>query len=132
MKGSCLCGAVAYEVTPYDMKIGHCSCRTCRKAHAAPFAATARVPRTHFKFTAGEDKLRAFESSPGRLRRFCSLCGSHVVAERPADPHVVLRVATLDDDPGARPLVHIWRSHEVPWCAYDGDIKDFSEGLPAR
>ena len=85
------------------------------------------MPREKFRFTSGEDKLRAFESSPGRLRRFCSVCGSHVVAERPTDPHVVLRVATLDDDPGARPLIHIWRSHEVPWCAWEGDIKRFAE-----
>lgn len=47
MRGSYHCGAVAYEVTPFDMMIGHCSCRTCRKVHAAPFAATARVsPRS--------------------------------------------------------------------------------------
>ncbi len=110
MKGSCLCGAVAYEVMPNDMKIGHCSCRTCRKAHAAPFAATTRVPRDHFRFLKGENTLSAFESSPGKLRRFCSVCGSHVLAERPADAWVILRVATLDDDPGARPLIHIWRS----------------------
>jgi len=127
MKGSCLCGAVTYEVTPYDMKIGHCSCRTCRKAHAAPFAATSRVPRDNFRFLSGEDKLRSFESSPGKLRRFCSVCGSHVLADRPAEPHIILRVATLDDDPGTKPLIHIWKSHEVPWCAYDGDIKRFAE-----
>ena len=100
---------------------------TLRKAHAAPFAATARVPRDKFNFRSGEDKLRSFESSPGKLRRFCSVCGSHVLAERPADPHVVLRIATLDDDPGARPLIHIWKSHEVPWCDWEGDIKRFAE-----
>jgi ADP-ribosyl-[dinitrogen reductase] hydrolase len=85
------------------------------------------VPRDKFRFLGGEDKLRSFESSPGKLRRFCSVCGSHVLAERPAEPHVILRVATLDDDPDARPLIHIWRSHEVPWCAYEGAIKDFAE-----
>lgn len=127
MRGSCLCGAVSYEVASYDMKIGHCSCRTCRKAHAAPFATTTRVPRDKIRFLAGEDVLRSFESSPGRLRRFCSVCGSPILAERPTDPHVVLRVATLDDDPGAKPLVHIWRSHEVPWCAWNGGVKSFAE-----
>jgi ADP-ribosyl-[dinitrogen reductase] hydrolase len=132
MKGSCLCGAVTYEATLDDLKIGHCSCRTCRKAHAAPFAPTARVPREKFRFLSGEDRLGAFESSPGRLRRFCSVCGSHVVAERPGDPHVVLRVATLDDDPGITPLIHIWKSHEVPWCSYGGDIKEFAEWPPGR
>ena len=132
MRGSCLCGAVTYEVASFDMKIGHCSCRTCRKAQAAPFAPTARVPRDKFRFTAGEDKLRAFESSPGRQRRFCSVCGSHVLAERPTDPHVVLRVATLDEDPGSKPVIHIWKSHEVPWCSYGDDIKEFAEWPPGR
>ena len=97
-RGSCLCGAVAYEVAAPDLKIGHCSCRTCRKAHAAPIAATARVPRERFRFLRGEDRLTAFESSPGKLRRFCSACGSH----------------------------------EVPWCGYEGEIRDFAEGLPGR
>lgn len=132
MKGSCLCGAVTYEATVDDLKIGHCSCHTCRKAHAAPFAATARVPRDKFTILTGEAKLRDFESSPGKLRRFCGICGSHVLAERPADPHVILRVATLDDDPGAKPLIHIWKSHEVPWCAYGDDIKAFDEWPPGR
>jgi ADP-ribosyl-[dinitrogen reductase] hydrolase len=90
------------------------------------------VPRESFRLVGGADRLTAYESSPGKLRRFCSGCGSHLFAERASDPYVILRVATLDDDPGTKPLVHIWRSHEVPWCAYEGDIKDFAEGVPAR
>lgn len=132
MRGSCLCGAVTYEAEAPNLLIGHCSCRTCRKAHAAPFTATARVPRDKFRWLSGEDKLSSFESSPGKNRLFCSGCGSHLIAERPAEPHVILRVATLDDDPGTTPLVHIWRSHEVPWLAYEGDIKRYEEWPPGR
>ncbi len=93
MQGSCLCGAVLYEVEAPALLIGHCSCWTCRKAHAAPFTTTARVAR---------------------------------------DRHVILRVATLDDDPGTRPIVHSWRSHEVPWLAGEGDIKSFDEWPPGK
>ena len=39
--------------------------------------------------------------------------------------HLILRVATLDDDPGAMPSVHIWTSHDVRWLAY-------GENLPAH
>jgi len=35
MKGSCLCGAIEYEIDSIDMPIAHCHCRTCQKAHAA-------------------------------------------------------------------------------------------------
>ena len=123
LKGSCLCGAVCYEVDQLDMPIGHCHCVTCRKAHAAAYASTAGVTREHFRWTAGEDRLSAYESSPGKLRHFCSVCGTHLMAERPPQPHVILRVATLDDDPSTRPTMHIWTSHDAPWLT-DG------EGLP--
>lgn len=45
MKGSCLCGAIEYEVVSLATPIVHCHCRTCRKAHAAAFAPTAGVQR---------------------------------------------------------------------------------------
>ncbi|MDX3907831.1 MAG: GFA family protein [Pigmentiphaga sp.] len=120
MKGSCLCGAVQYEADRLDLPIRHCHCRTCRKAHAAAYATTAGVAREHFRWIAGQDKLSRFESSPGKLRHFCSLCGTHLVGERAGQPHVMVRVATLDDDPGARPREHIWTSHDVPWLCADG------------
>ena len=133
LKGSCLCGAVRYEVDRLDTAIGHCHCNTCRKAHAAAYASTARVMRDQFRLVAGAGLLAAFESSPGRMRRFCSVCGTHIVAERADQPHVVLRVATLDDDPTVRPVVHIWTSHEVPWLAAgETDVPRFPEWPPGR
>jgi len=42
-----------------------------------------------------------------------------LVAERLAQPHVIVRVATLDVDPELRPEAHIWVSHDVPWLEYD-------------
>lgn len=62
MKGSCLCGAVEYEIDSIDTPILHCHCRACQKAHAAPFATTAGVMREHFRWLNGEDKLSSFES----------------------------------------------------------------------
>ena len=132
MKGSCLCGAVTYEANVPTLAMGHCSCRTCRKAHAAAFTTTARVPRASFAWLSGAEKLQAFESSPGKHRVFCSVCGTHLIADRPAEAHVILRVATLDDDPGTAPAIHIWRSHEVPWLAYEGEIQSFEEWPPGR
>jgi ADP-ribosyl-[dinitrogen reductase] hydrolase len=131
-RGSCLCGAVRYEVDRLDMPIGHCHCTTCRKAHAAAFATTAGVMRAHFRWLAGEDKTTAYESSPGKLRRFCSICGTQIVAERPAQPHVILRVASLDDDPGMRPGSHIWTSHDVAWLVDGEDLPRWPEWPPGR
>lgn len=131
MKGSCLCGAIEYAVERLDMPIGHCHCRTCRKAHAAAFATTAGVKREHFRWVKGQERLSTFESSPGKLRHFCSVCGSHLVAERPQQAHVIVRVATLDEDPGVRPQQHIWTTHDVPWLEYEG-VAAYLEWQPGR
>lgn len=120
MRGSCLCGAVAYEVDRLDMPIVHCHCRTCRKAHGAAFASTAGVMREHFRWVQGQERLASYESSPGKFRHFCTVCGSHLVAERPGQPHVIVRVATLDDDPGVVASAHIWLEHDEPWLNYEG------------
>jgi hypothetical protein len=127
MKGSCLCGSIEYEIDRLDMPVAHCHCRTCRKAHAAAFASTAGVRREHFRWMKGEDKLTAFESSPGKVRHFCSVCGSHLMAERPVQAHVILREATLDEDPEQRPVMHIWRSHDVRWLQDGDDTRSFPE-----
>ena len=131
MHGSCLCGAVRYEIDGLSGPINHCSCQTCRKAHAAAFTSTAAVDRAHFRWLTGLGELSSFESSPGKLRHFCSICGSHLVAERAVQPHVILRVATLDDDPGQKPELAIWRSHEVPWLDYGRGVPGFAELPPA-
>jgi ADP-ribosyl-[dinitrogen reductase] hydrolase len=88
--------------------------------------------RDHFRWTAGAENLRSYESSPGKLRRFCGQCGSHLLAERPSQPHVILRVATLDDDPDVRPALHIWTSHEVPWLVDETDVPRYPEWPPDR
>lgn len=137
-RGSCLCGAVRYEVDRLDRPIGHCHCATCRKAHASAYATTAGVLREHFRWTAGEAGLRDYESSPGKRRRFCTRCGTHLVAERDEWPYVILRVATLDEDPGERPALHIWTSHRVPWLEGErplegeGGIPAYAEWPPGR
>jgi hypothetical protein len=125
MKGSCLCGAIVYEVDRLDMPILHCHCITCRKAHAAAFTSTAGVNRDRFRWVEGEDKLSAYESSPGKHRYFCSVCGSHLVASRAIHPHVVLRVATLDEDPGMTPQGHFWTDRDVSWLQDGGDILSY-------
>jgi len=91
---------------------------TCRKAHASTYVTSA-----------GEPNLLSYESSPGKLRRFCPKCGTHLVAERPEQPHVILRVAMLDDDPELRPMLHIWTSDDVPWLK---DLPRYPEWPPVR
>lgn len=76
--------------------------------------------------------LKGFESSPGKLRYFCSNCGSQLVATKKGSPRLVLRVASLDEDPLCRPERKIWVSHEVPWLEYGSHIAAYAEWEPGH
>lgn len=130
LSGSCLCGAVAYEVDGPPGNIVHCHCRTCRKAHGAAFSSVMPVPRAAFRWLRGEGELRAFESSPGKWRRFCGTCGSQIVAERPATAYVLLRLGCLDEAPPAECVGHIWRSDGAPWYDPAVPLPEAPEGVP--
>jgi ADP-ribosyl-[dinitrogen reductase] hydrolase len=132
MQGSCLCGDIRYRVQQLDRPISHCHCRTCRKAHAAAYATTAGVLREHFEWVRGAERVASYESSPGKQRRFCPRCGTHLVAEREGQPYLIVRVATLDDDPGAWPEMHIWTSHDVPWVSDRDGIPRYEGWPPGR
>ena len=82
LTGSCLCGRVAYEADAEIEGVIHCHCETCRKAHGAAFSSLAAVPRDRFRWIRGDAARKSFESSPGKLRHFCSECGSQIAAER--------------------------------------------------
>jgi hypothetical protein len=132
MKGSCHCGAVSYEATRVEGPLGHCHCITCRKTHSARFNTTAWVPREFFRWVTGEDKLSAYQSAPNKKRYFCSGCGCHIVAVVDGRPGYIVRVASLDEDPGLRPKHHIWTSHDVPWLVDEGDVPRYAEWQPGR
>lgn len=115
LEGSCLCGGVAYEVDAPPGPIVHCSCRTCRKAHGSAFSSIANVPREKFRWIRGAELLGAFKSSPGKFRRFCRRCGSHLFAERTSQPTVMLRLGCLDTPISGPARLHIWRSDGASW-----------------
>lgn len=127
MKGSCLCGQIQYEVQALASAIQHCSCRSCRKAHAAAFNTAAAVKPEHFKWLSGEHLLKSFESSPGKHRYFCGNCGTHLLKKTDGRETFTLRVATLDDDPGQVPALQIWASHAVPWLGHGPAVVAYQE-----
>ncbi|MFI4974915.1 MAG: GFA family protein [Caulobacterales bacterium] len=131
IRGSCLCGSLAYEADAVlDMR--HCHCRTCRKAHAAAFATTAGVERNAFRWIRGDAERGCFESSPGKLRYFCTRCGSHLMAEHVGDPEVRLRIGSVDGGLSVLPEAHIWVSQAVAWDLGVDDLPRYAEGMPAR
>lgn len=126
--GSCLCGSIAYEVDAFVMPPVHCHCVKCRKAHGSAFSTTAPALREHFRWTRGAELLRSYESSPGKLRHFCTRCGSHLMAEWLDKPAVIIRMGCLDSDPDVKPIAHIWREEAAPWYDPEDDLPQLPRG----
>jgi hypothetical protein len=102
--------------------------RHLRKTHGSAFSTVSNVPRDRFRWTKGESLLRAFESSPGKNRYFCTQCGSHIVAERAGAGNILLRMGCLDTEITERPVVHIWRSDAAPWFDPKDQLPEWPKG----
>jgi hypothetical protein len=122
IKGSCLCGAVRYEIDGCFEAIGHCHCSMCRKSHGAAFATWGIIKPDQFHWVAGERAVESYASSPGRTGCFCRKCGSPLAATQGGKVSEVV-LGTLDDDPGARPSEHIFVGFKASW-------HEISDALP--
>ncbi|WP_167758606.1 GFA family protein [Zemynaea arenosa] len=77
-RGSCLCGAVHWEIRGPIARTSRCWCTMCQKQHGAAYAPYANAARADFVITQGEDALAHYASSPGVDRSFCKVCGSNI------------------------------------------------------
>ena len=69
LRGSCLCGAVAFEVTGAPLRMPHCHWDRCRKV-AGPFASTCLIYSSNSK---------RWNWMPGSGSKNASLIGSPVI-----------------------------------------------------
>jgi hypothetical protein len=129
--GSCLCGAIAWEVEPPLERMTHCHCSMCRKEHGAAFATYVAGAATTFRWVRGEDLIRRYEAPPALARPFCSRCGS-VVAGAPQGGRVFMPAGNLDDDPVARPVVHIFTGSKACWHEIHDGVAQHEEHAPGR
>lgn len=123
IRGSCHCGAVAWETTALTSEPTHCHCRTCRKTHSAAYNTSARTNRADFRWTRGADVVADYESTPGKVRHFCPRCGAHLMAHWRKHDEVVLRLGSVDEGLEVMPVGRIWVSDAAPWALPD-------DGLP--
>lgn len=127
MKGSCLCNKVTYEIRGDIQGINYCHCRQCRKASGSAFGTSAAVNKQTFHILDGRENVAAYESTPGKNRYFCRICGSPLYSQRDEADRIYVRLGTLDDDPGARPDVHIHVSSKAVWHEITDDLPQLGE-----
>ena len=119
--GSCLCGAVRFEVEgPLD-RVAHCHCSMCQRAHGAAFATWAAVPEQRVRVTEGDAQLTRYRSSQIGTRSFCRVCGSSLFCTLDTHPGTIdVALACLAPGHGAVPKAHLFWDDRADWL----DVRD--------
>ncbi len=116
-RGSCLCGAVVYQVDGEFARVTHCHCSMCRKGHGAAFATYATVGVEQLRFERGETALGHFRSSPTATRSFCRDCGSPMLWRDAAREPGMVAFGGLDSPYAEQRIGHIFVASKAPWHA---------------
>jgi hypothetical protein len=132
--GSCLCGAVAYEIDGPPMRMYYCHCSRCRLGRSAAHASNVFFKAQGFRWTRGAELVREF-ALPGAQffgTAFCSRCGSAMPRVSLERDIVNVPAGSLDTDPGIEPAAHIFVDSKAPWDRITDSIPQFAEMPPRR
>ena len=125
--GSCLCGAVKYEIRGEFGPAYFCHCSNCRKASGSAFAANVVVDADDFVLVQGEASLRSYRSSEKLQRLFCADCGSPIASRRDDVAQVRVRLGTLDTPLATGPGAHIFVASKADWFQIHDALPQHSE-----
>jgi len=121
--GSCLCGAVRYEVRGPLRDVLLCHCGMCRKTHGH-IGAYSAAPREALSIV--EDRGLAWHRSSNVAQRgFCRECGATLFWQGDDRPMTSIAAGTLDAPTGLKTVLQIYVNHA-------GDYYEIDERIPQR
>lgn len=118
--GTCFCGAIEIEVSGEPEAMGYCHCGSCRSWSAGPVNAFTLWKPDAVRVTRGAEHLGSYQKTERSIRKFCTICGGHMLTEHPTFGLTDVYSATV---PGVafRPGVHV---------NYAETVLPMKDGLP--
>lgn len=114
--GSCLCGAVHFEVVGNFENFYLCHCKYCRKDTGSAHAANLFSSTATLKWISGQEKITLFNlPSTKHGRCFCSICGSALPRVDRENRILLVPAGSLNSDIPLRPDAHIFGSSRANW-----------------
>ena len=120
-KGSCLCGAVRFEVAGSLPQPTACHCTQCRK-HSGHYEASVDVARSALRIQ-GSERLTWYQSSANVRRGFCATCGSSLFWDPTHQDWLAVAMGAFDGSTDTTLARHIF-------VADKGDYYNIADGLP--
>ena len=134
MKGSCLCGAVTYAITPPFTMFQYCHCSRCRKVTGSAHAANLFVAPEQFQWLQGEERVGRFEHPEAKYYAtgFCTICGSNLPWAPKGGKIMVVPAGSLDEDPGIKPSQNLFWASRASWHVASNELPSHAEMPPRR
>jgi len=104
--GRCFCGAVEILVTGESVGAGYCHCESCRSWSGGPVNAFTLWKSGAVQVTKGAEHVGVFNKSEKSYRKWCKLCGGHLMTEHPQWDLIDVFAATIPAF-AFQPAVHV-------------------------
>jgi hypothetical protein len=98
LRGSCLCGEVAFEVQGPYPKLYQCHCALCRKQGGSVSNTGLIVAADKFRWASGEEGIGKWQLSTGFRSYFCAHCGATVPNPLRDTGYVWVPAGALDEE----------------------------------
>lgn len=129
--GSCLCGAVHFEIEGEFDRFYLCHCEYCRKDTGSAHAANLFASSATLQWTSGAEAVTQFDLPGTRhSKSFCRICGSALPRVQMNGKLLVVPAGSLNSRVSMRPDAHIFVSSRASWDEALEAVPSF-ERLPA-
>ena len=119
--GSCLCGAVTFEVDGELNPPDACHCSICRKT-SGHFNAGTDLASDKVRIT-GEENVTWYQTSEKVRRGFCKTCGANLFFDPLFHDWISISMGAFDKPTNTKLAIHIF-------VADKGDYYEIADGLP--
>ena len=114
--GSCLCGAVTFEIVGDFERFYLCHCSRCRKDTGSAHAANLFSSSAQVHWLSGKEKITTFTlPETQHSKSFCSICGSALPNLQMDGKLLVVPAGSLDCDVTIPPSAHIFVASKANW-----------------
>lgn len=133
LHGSCLCGAVAFEIDEQPRNLVNCHCSRCRQSRGAAHGTNFFTRLDKLRWTRGTDKVRTYKVPEAQLfsTSFCTDCGSTLPSAFTPIKRYIVPAGALDTPLPITVGCNIWTSSRAPWFPLTDGLPQY-EAMPPQ
>ncbi|MDF0535405.1 GFA family protein [Shewanella sp. A32] len=130
-RGSCLCGAITFEISGDFEQFLLCHCHRCQKDTGSVHAANLFSTQAQLKWLSGAEKISFYQHPLTRHQKsFCSICGAAIPTVLSQQNLLMVPAGCIDGKVPIKPQAHIFTASQANWAQECASIPAFSQLPP--